>query len=105
MEGKLDSFLEVDVELELIQIDSDWPVFGTFRHFFIHSKRLKKQEILFELKMIEKTGRSEPYGNVSDATSDVNSGGTKDVSQNLHKQSTQENRTVSKRYWLRWSSH
>jgi hypothetical protein len=72
VEGKLDSFLEVDVELELIQIDSDWPVFGTFRHFFIHSKRLKKQEILFELKMIEKTGRSEPYGNLSDATSNVN---------------------------------
>ncbi len=72
MEGKLDSFLEVDVELELIQIDSDWPVFGTFRHFFIHSKRLKKQEILFEVKMIEKTGRSEPYGNLSDATSNVN---------------------------------
>ena len=99
MEGKLDSFLEVDVELELIQIDSDWPVFGTFRHFFIHSKRLKKQEILFELKMIEKTGRSEPYGNVSDAISNVNlRRAIKDVSQNLHKQSTQENRTVSKGY-------
>jgi hypothetical protein len=87
VKGKLDSFLEVDVELELVQIDSDWPVFRSFRHFFIHSKRLKRQEILFELKMIEKTGRSEPYGNVSDATVNVNFRGViTDASQNFQKQ-------------------
>ena len=106
MKGKVDSFFEVDVEFELIQINSDWPVFGTFRHFFVHSKRLKRQEILFELKIIEKTGRSEPYGNVSGTTVNVNlRGAIKAVSQNLHKQSTQENRTVSKRYRLRCTSH
>ena len=42
MKGKLDSFLEVDVDLELVQIDSDWPVFRSFRHFFHPLKTLEK---------------------------------------------------------------
>jgi hypothetical protein len=79
VKGKLDSFLEVDVELELVQIDSDWPVFRSFRHFFIHSKRLKRQEIFFELKKIEKTGRSKPSGNLSGTISDVNCRGRTDA--------------------------
>ena len=96
MKGELDSFLEVDVELELVQIDFDWAVFRSFRHFFTHSKRLKRQEIFFELKMIEKTGRSEPYGNVSEATVNVNfREAVTDVSRRFHKQSAQQNRTVS----------
>jgi hypothetical protein len=71
-------------------------VFRSFRHFFTHLKRLKRQEIFFELKMLEKIGRSEPYGNVSEATVNVNyRGAITDASWNFHKQSTQQNQTVS----------
>ena len=42
MKGEFDSLLELDVELELVQIDSDWAVFGIFRHLFIHSKLIEK---------------------------------------------------------------
>ena len=64
MKRQFNSFLEFNMELELIEVDCDGVRFGSFRHFPILQILLKRQEILSAQQIIKKsdgTYRQVPY--------------------------------------------
>ena len=72
MKGKLDSLLEADMELKLIQVDYYGVVFSIFRHLIALSHVIEMTAILLRGKMIEKMSRCEPGETVSDVRVGVN---------------------------------